>query len=61
MKVKDLYKDLDLVSLQETANGGDTYCVSVYQFVSQVWDRDIETLTKKQVNWLERISEQESE
>jgi hypothetical protein len=35
----------------------DDYVTSALKFVKQVWEREIESLSKKQADWLERIDE----
>jgi len=56
LKVCELYKSLDLKKMEDDAVLDD-YVTSALKFVKQVWEREIESLSKKQADWLERIDE----
>ena len=61
MRVKELFINIDLGELvrkDEEDETGTNYWENCLKFVEQVWEWDIERLTKKQMDWLERISDQ---
>jgi len=54
MKVKDIYKGIDLewISEQAETNG---YWTSAHKFLTEKFESEIESLAPKQVAWLEKI------
>lgn len=55
MKVKEIYK-FDIDSLVEKADESD-YWNSCLEFYESVEERDLENLSQKQVDWLNKIEE----
>jgi hypothetical protein len=58
--VGSLYGDAFLFRLEELADE-DEYYQSGFKFVSDVWDKPVSDLSKKQADWLERLYEQVQE
>lgn len=56
MKVSKLYEVINIDELEGRA-ADNSYWNTSLNFVKSVWDKEIQQLSKKQVEWLERISE----
>lgn len=56
MKVSDFYKEIDLEKLEDKSSE-NSYWQKSCDFVKQVWEDDMADLSKKQVEWLQKISE----
>lgn len=56
MKVSEFYKEIDMNEISYRAMD-NTYWQKVHKFLSQVWDKQIQEITKGQVEWLQKISE----
>lgn len=54
MIIKEMYKNIDLDLLSELAEDND-YWEKAEKFIVSVWDRDINTLSQKQVDWVDKI------
>lgn len=59
-KVEDCFPDIDPYYLQTLAKT-NTYYLKCYNFVDQVWERNVRTLSEAQVRWLSKINEDMSE
>lgn len=54
--VGDCFPDIDPYYL-ETLSKSNSYYLKCFNFVEQVWDRNVKTLSQAQVRWLSKINE----
>ena len=57
MTVMEVFDSIDLDILLEESELSN-YHDTTHTFVNQVWHRDVDTLSKKQVAWLDKIETQ---
>ena len=56
MRVCEVYKEINLDDLFDRAETSE-YWNSAHKFVQQVWDKEVDELSQKQIDWLDRILE----